>query len=50
MIEQKTLDFNNLIHRNDSVHEYTRRFLQFERFYLGLMENKKAICNKFFWG
>ena len=48
--EQKSREFSNLKQGEMTVRDYEHKFIQLERFALGLCTTEKSRANKFLWG
>ena len=48
--EQKSREFSNLKQGEMNVWDYEHKFIQLERFALGLCATEKTCANKFLWG
>ena len=48
--EQKSREFSNLKQEEMTVRDYEQKFIQLERFALGLCSTEKSHANKFLWG
>lgn len=47
--EQKSREFANLKYQDMTVREFEQKFIQFERFALGVCATEKYWTNKFVW-
>ena len=47
--EQKSREFSNLKQGEMTVRDYEQKFIQLERFSLGICTTEKARANKFLW-